>query len=111
MPAPRSRSRTHLYHGHSRYTFFPEDNPELVELRARQRTFDGAYARTAIGSLAYSLTFLKLFDRRFYNIGIVFLILAALLAVLAYARGRGSIHDFADEHRPAPRDDGPRLFG
>ena len=39
----------------------------LVELRARQRTFNGAYARTAMGNLGYALTILKLFDHRFYR--------------------------------------------
>lgn len=43
------------------------DVNELVEIRARQRTFDGAYRRTAIGNLGYSLTVLRLFDRRFYQ--------------------------------------------
>ena len=40
---------------------------EIVELRARQRTFDGAYRRTAVGNLVYSLTVLRLFDTRFYR--------------------------------------------
>ena len=36
-----------------------------VELRARQRTFDGAYTRGALANLGYSLTILRLFDKRF----------------------------------------------
>lgn len=109
----RSRSRPpHTYHGHKRYSFFPIDNPELVEIRARQRTFDGAYARTAIGSLAYSLVFLKLFDSRFYKIGLVFLVLAVMLAILAFLRNRRSYHDFADQNRPvATTENGARVFG
>lgn len=39
----------------------------LVELRARQRTFDGAYTRTAVGTLGYTIVVLKLFDERFYR--------------------------------------------
>jgi hypothetical protein len=46
---------------------FHADAAELVELRARQRTFGGAYSRTALGCLGYALTILKLFDRRFYQ--------------------------------------------
>lgn len=38
-----------------------------MEIRARQRTFDGAYGRTALGNLGYALTVLKLFDERFYK--------------------------------------------
>ena len=43
------------------------DVHELVELRARQRTFHGAYSRTALGGLGYGLIILRLFDRRFYR--------------------------------------------
>lgn len=39
----------------------------LVEIRARQRTFDGAYGRSALGTLGYALTVLRLFDRRFFK--------------------------------------------
>lgn len=53
--------------GHPENSFQAEDLHELVELRARQRTFHGAYTRTAIGNLAAALTILRLFDRRFYR--------------------------------------------
>ena len=43
------------------------DVNELVEIRARQRTFNGAYSRSAIGNLSYSLAVLRLFDHRFYK--------------------------------------------
>lgn len=36
-----------------------------VEIRARQRTFDGAYARGALADLGYGVTILRLFDKRF----------------------------------------------
>lgn len=42
---------------------------ELTDLRAAQRTFDMAYARTALGELAYSVVVLKLFQEEFYYIG------------------------------------------
>ncbi|KAF8678669.1 hypothetical protein RHS04_05012 [Rhizoctonia solani] len=48
-------------------SFHPLDVSEMVELRARGRTFYGAYARTALGNLGYSAVVLKLFDRRFYR--------------------------------------------
>lgn len=53
--------------GHRAQSFIAEDVNELVELRARQRTFNGAYLRTALVNLGYSLTVLRLFDRRFYR--------------------------------------------
>ncbi|ESK93333.1 hypothetical protein Moror_14539, partial [Moniliophthora roreri MCA 2997] len=94
------RRRSHRYRGHRADSFYPIDNAELVELRARQRTFNGAYARTALGNIGYSLTILKLFDRRFYKIGLLFAILALLLFILSFFRDRHSRHDFAD-----PRDE------
>ncbi|TFY52899.1 hypothetical protein EVJ58_g9753 [Rhodofomes roseus] len=71
---------------------------KLLELRARQRTFDGAYTRGAMATFGYSLTILRLFDKRFSDIGIVYAILAGLLYVVAFLRHRQSRHDFADKH-------------
>lgn len=91
------RQRSHRYRGHRANSFVPSsDIPLLVELRARHRTFQGAYARTALGNLGYALTILRLFDTRFYRIGLIFAILGALLLVISFARDRHSRHDFAD---------------
>lgn len=91
-PSPGPAHR-HRYRGHRRQSFVPIDVAELgrwpsflwiyrwpdyfifsarmcdvlVELRARQRTFEGAYTRTAIGTLGYTVLVLKLFDERFYR--------------------------------------------
>jgi len=51
--------------GHRQQSYIASDINELVEIRARQRTFHGAYSRTALGSLGYALTILRLFDTRF----------------------------------------------
>lgn len=55
------------YHGHNRLSYYPFDVPELVELRAHQRTFDNAYLRTILATLAYGILVLKVFDERFYT--------------------------------------------
>ncbi|OCH92542.1 hypothetical protein OBBRIDRAFT_833329 [Obba rivulosa] len=88
----------HYYRGHRADSFIPQDVNELVELRARQRTFDGAYGRSALGNLGYALTILRLFDARFFRIGIVYTVLAGLLFGVAYLRQQHSKHDFADKH-------------
>ena len=71
----RSVARNH-YHsyglngdtrGHRTSSFSAVDLMELTELRARQRTFEGAYRRTALANLGYALTVLRLFDVRFYK--------------------------------------------
>ncbi|KAF7297347.1 hypothetical protein MIND_00968100 [Mycena indigotica] len=91
---------SHRYHGHRALSFTATDMTELVELRARQRTFHGAYTRTALGNLGYALAILRLFDHRFYAIGLLFAILGAALYVLAFLRARHSRHDFADFDKP-----------
>lgn len=44
---------------------------ELTDIRALQRTFDGAYTRTALAQLSYSILILRLFERKFYWCGYV----------------------------------------
>ncbi|KAF9238643.1 hypothetical protein BU15DRAFT_47456 [Melanogaster broomeanus] len=86
-----------MYRGHRRNSFLPVDISELNELRARHRTFDGAYRRTALSNLGYAITVLRLFDVRFYRIGVLFLVLSTLVLGLSYMRSRHSRHDFADQ--------------
>ncbi|KAI0772445.1 hypothetical protein BD413DRAFT_43154 [Trametes elegans] len=94
-----SESGQHRYYrGHRSKSFYPQDVNELVELRARSRTFDGAYGRSSIANLGYALTILRLFDRRFFKIGILYTALAGMLFILAFFRQRHSRHDFADHH-------------
>ncbi|TFK90919.1 hypothetical protein K466DRAFT_516331 [Polyporus arcularius HHB13444] len=115
-----SSERHRYYRGHRSKSFYPQDVNELVELRARSRTFDGAYGRTAIGNLGYALTILRLFDRRFFRIGILYTVLAGLIFIIAFFRQRHSRHDFADKYRnPAACENaiktvgqtGKRIFG
>ncbi|KAL4065508.1 hypothetical protein V8B97DRAFT_1875345, partial [Scleroderma yunnanense] len=82
--------------GHRASSFSAIDLIELNELRARQRTFDGAYRRTALANLGYALAVLRLFDVRFYKIGVLYLALSIALFLLSYLRARHSRHDFAD---------------
>ncbi|GAA98972.1 uncharacterized protein L969DRAFT_89024 [Mixia osmundae IAM 14324] len=89
----------YLYQGHRRSSFLTDDISELTELRARQRTFDGAYFRTALGSISYALVILKIFDNSFITIGLIYVIVAGLIFLLSILRRRRSNHDFADVHR------------
>ncbi|KAK0440154.1 hypothetical protein EV421DRAFT_2084080 [Armillaria borealis] len=96
-------SNTRRYRGHRAGSFHTTDMSELVELRARQRTFHGAYSRSAMGNLGYALTILRLFDHRFYKVGLLFAILGCLLFIIAFLRSRHSQHDFADPQEPEPQ--------
>ncbi|CAE6417891.1 unnamed protein product [Rhizoctonia solani] len=107
LPVPKKQSEPkHRYRGHRRDSFRPLDVSEMVELRARGRTFYGAYARTALGNLGYSAVVLKLFDRRFYRIGLLYVILAVLLFIVSIVRRKHSRHDFSDLHASHGRFDG-----
>ncbi|KZT03260.1 uncharacterized protein LAESUDRAFT_762046 [Laetiporus sulphureus 93-53] len=97
--ATGARRGDHTYGGHRKGSFFPEDVNEIIELRARQRTYEGAYLRSGLTNLGYALTILRLFDKRFARIGIVYCVLAVLLFVISYFRRRHSDHDFADLHK------------
>ena len=44
----------------------------LLELRAAQRTFEGAYVRAAIAQFVFALFVLKVFSEAFYGVGIAF---------------------------------------
>lgn len=64
---PQLKSRLLDHRGHRRYSFQASDVNELQEIRARQRTFHGAYSRTALGALGYAVAILRLFDRKFHR--------------------------------------------
>jgi hypothetical protein len=71
---------------------------ELVEVRAAQRTFEGAYMRTALGQFSFSLVILKIFTEEFYAIGALFAAYgAAIIVVAVYRRYEGNRQFFIAE--------------
>lgn len=52
---------------------------ELVEIRAAQRTFEGAYIRTSLSQFSFALVVLKIFTSEFYSIGTVFSPISAFI--------------------------------
>ncbi|CAG7851374.1 SubName: Full=Uncharacterized protein {ECO:0000313/EMBL:CCA71284.1} [Serendipita indica DSM 11827] len=94
--------RHFTYRGHRRKSFTVVDNAELVELRARQRTYDAGYTRSIVLTLGTAVLFLRVFDERFYNIGVLYIIIAGFLITAAYLRRRHSNRDFSDQLRPLP---------
>ncbi|KAG6040719.1 hypothetical protein E4U41_007333 [Claviceps citrina] len=71
---------------------------ELVDLRAAQRTFEGAYMRTALGQFSFALVILKIFTGEFYAIGALFAAYgSAVLLVAAHRRYRGNRQFFTSE--------------
>ncbi|EXJ80068.1 hypothetical protein A1O3_08354 [Capronia epimyces CBS 606.96] len=72
-------------------------NDELVEVRAAQRTFEGAYIRTSLSQFSFALIVLKIFTSEFYSIGALFAVYGAgVLAVSAYRRQQGNRQFFSE---------------
>jgi hypothetical protein len=69
----------------------------LVEIRAAQRTFEGAYVRTALSQFSFALVVLKIFTAEFYSIGALFAVYGAgvILASL-YRRWVGNRQFFSE---------------
>ncbi|KAK4239719.1 hypothetical protein C8A03DRAFT_42718 [Achaetomium macrosporum] len=71
---------------------------ELVEIRAAQRTFEGAYMRTALSQFSFALVVLKIFTSEFYPIGALLACYgAAVLLVAIYRRYEGNRQFFDAE--------------
>ncbi|KAI9255591.1 hypothetical protein BDA99DRAFT_517143 [Phascolomyces articulosus] len=70
---------------------------ELQDLRARQRTFEGAYWRTALAAFSTGLLILKVFTREFYKIGITFFVFGLAMLAIAVWRRRtaGDVFDLS----------------
>ena len=70
---------------------------ELVEIRAAQRTFEGAYVRTSLSQFSFALVVLKIFTSEFYSIGALFAVYGAgVLIVSAYRRQQGNKQFFSE---------------
>ncbi|KAK3383772.1 hypothetical protein B0T24DRAFT_606216 [Lasiosphaeria ovina] len=90
---PHQEDRLHLRLHRARSVVLTSN--ELVELRAAQRTFEGAYMRTALGQFSFALIILKIFNSDFYTIGALFAVYgAAIMLVAAYRRHEGNSQFF-----------------
>lgn len=77
------------YHGSTSLTLI--DLRRLVEIRAAQRTFEGAYMRTALSQFSFALIVLKIFTSEFYAIGALFAVYgSAVLLCSVYRRYQGN---------------------
>lgn len=54
------------------------DNLKL-DIRAHQRTYEGAYTRTAIGCFSFSILIIKLFSKEFLPIGTMYTVYGCIL--------------------------------
>jgi uncharacterized membrane protein YidH (DUF202 family) len=69
----------------------------MVEVRAAQRTFEGAYIRTALAQFSFSLIVLKIFTAEFYSIGALFAVYGTgVLIIGLFRRQQGNKQFFAE---------------
>ncbi|KAF9261996.1 hypothetical protein L218DRAFT_453072 [Marasmius fiardii PR-910] len=97
----KETEQTHCYRNHQAESMRVVPCPDLellMELRARQRTFNGGYVRATLGTLTYALMILRIFDSRFHIIGFLFALQAAFFFVIAFYRNSRLKHVFNDEN-------------
>ncbi|AEO66012.1 uncharacterized protein THITE_2113725 [Thermothielavioides terrestris NRRL 8126] len=86
---PHPEDRLHLRLHRARSVVLTSQ--ELVEIRAAQRTFEGAYMRTALSQFSFALVVLRIFTSEFYPIGALLACYgAAVLLVAIYRRYEGN---------------------
>ncbi|ORX48870.1 hypothetical protein DM01DRAFT_1326156 [Hesseltinella vesiculosa] len=90
----KQANKSDLIRGHRRESVYLTES-ELQDLRARQRTFEGAYWRTSLAAFSTGLLILKVFTREFYKIGITFFAFGLALLAIALWRRRtaGDVFD------------------
>lgn len=71
-------------------------NAQKLDIRAHQRTYQGAYVRTVIGCLSFSLLVMKLFSREFMSIGVVFQVYSLVICIIGYSRANNMDLYFID---------------
>ncbi|KAI9698053.1 MAG: hypothetical protein M1836_004406 [Candelina mexicana] len=92
---PRAADRYHLRLHRARSVVLTAN--ELVEVRAAQRTFEGAYVRTALSQFSFALVVLKIFTSEFYSIGALFAVYGAgVLFASLFRRQQGNKQFFAE---------------
>ena len=59
-----------------------------LDVRAHQRTYEGAYTRSAVGCLSFSILLLKIFSKEFLPIGTIYSIYGTVLYFFGVKKGR-----------------------
>ncbi|KAI1211070.1 uncharacterized protein F4807DRAFT_421445 [Annulohypoxylon truncatum] len=89
MFQPNPEDRLHLRLHRARSVILTSQ--ELVEIRAAQRTFEGAYMRTALSQFSFALIILKIFTSEFYAIGALFAVYGTTVMLCSiYRRYQGN---------------------
>lgn len=63
---------------------------QRLDIRAHQRTYQGAYVRTCLGCLTFSLLVMRLFSKEFMPIGMVYQVYALFICGVSYLRSKNT---------------------
>ncbi|ODV94874.1 hypothetical protein PACTADRAFT_3762 [Pachysolen tannophilus NRRL Y-2460] len=69
----------------SRLTYL-STKAQKLDIRAHQRTYQGAYIRSTIGLLSFALLILKLFSEKFLKIGVLYTVYSMILFLISLVR-------------------------
>ena len=89
------QDRYHLRMHRARSVELTQD--EMVDIRAAQRTFEGAYIRTALGQFSFALIVLKIFSAEFYSIGALFAVYGTVVYLVSLFRRQQGNKQFFQE--------------
>ncbi|KAI4273630.1 MAG: hypothetical protein LQ337_004491 [Flavoplaca oasis] len=95
MFEPNAGENYHLRLHRARSVILTDE--ELIEIRAAQRTFEGAYIRTALGQFSFALVILKIFTSEFYSIGALFAIYGSGILITSLLRRQQGNKQFFSE--------------
>lgn len=70
---------------------------EIVEVRAAQRTFEGAYVRTGLSQFSFALVVLRIFTKEFYSIGALFAVYGTGVLMIGFYRRYQGNRQFFEE--------------
>jgi uncharacterized membrane protein YidH (DUF202 family) len=76
------------------------NDSDLLEIRARERTFEGAYTRTALNALGTGVLVMRVFSTEFFALGLVFVAYGVTLLILGRFRRRKLLHKQPDIWAP-----------
>ncbi|WFD41594.1 hypothetical protein MPSI1_000225 [Malassezia psittaci] len=91
---------------HKRYTVHPHkllEEAERLDLRAAQRTFDGAYRRAALGQMTFALMVMRMFQNEFFWIGFANCVLSVGLLITSVWRYRMTL-TYSEQMKGAVRE-------
>ncbi|GME67834.1 unnamed protein product [[Candida] boidinii] len=81
-------------------------NAQKLDIRAHQRTYQGAYIRSCIGALTFSIIILKLFSKEFLNVGFVYTIYGFFIFIVSLLRSKNiDLYFLSNETKKNFKDD------